>query len=341
MICAKNELQQTPFDFRSSTFSSSFSAQSQTGAVIVRDSKGRFVKDGKCHIHLKCLNCGENFIRGKWKVNLKTNFCSNKCSNQYRTKFSRNMVKCQMCDKEFNICSSTVKKGGGKYCSLICYTNYKKQHFDDFFHRCKVCGNNMRKIGDYFKCFRNHDIMKHAIYKRNCDYCGKYYEGRGEKYCSKRCNCVVNSPYKKGHKNSQQIINKIRDTLKQKYKSGEIPRKDSRTKKSCTICGTQFKTYHPNQEYCSVKCGRLSLKKENGMIKDIRRRSDYKKWRKKIITRDNHTCQNCGNRTFLHVHHINPVAIAFELIFNLDNGITLCKRCHINLHKKMVVQNLT
>ena len=44
MICAKNELQQTPFDFRSSTFSSSFPAQSQTGADIVRDSKGRFVK---------------------------------------------------------------------------------------------------------------------------------------------------------------------------------------------------------------------------------------------------------------------------------------------------------
>ncbi|KKK61585.1 hypothetical protein LCGC14_3012870, partial [marine sediment metagenome] len=42
--------------------------------------------------------------------------------------------------------------------------------------------------------------MEHRIYKRNCNNCGKYYEGRGKLYCGMVCKNRVDSPFKKGHK---------------------------------------------------------------------------------------------------------------------------------------------
>lgn len=56
---------------------------------------------------------------------------------------------------------------------------------------------------------------------------------------------------------------------------------------------------------------------------------EYRVWREAVYSRDNWTCQNCkvrGGR--LHAHHIKPKRTHPELIFNIDNGITLCVRCH-------------
>lgn len=71
--------------------------------------------------------------------------------------------------------------------------------------------------------------------------------------------------------------------------------------------------------------------------RDIARRRDKKRkmgeWnkiRKKILLRDNYTCQICGSETTLHVHHIVP----FSLVncHNTDNLVTLCSTCHDNIH---------
>ena len=52
-------------------------------------------------------------------------------------------------------------------------------------------------------------------------------------------------------------------------------------------------------------------------------------WRKKVFAKDNFTCQNCGIRgTKLQADHIKPVFLNPELIFDLNNGRTLCISCH-------------
>lgn len=65
-----------------------------------------------------------------------------------------------------------------------------------------------------------------------------------------------------------------------------------------------------------------------------RESSDYKRWRMDVFHRDDYTCQHCkqigGN---LNAHHIKLFSVYPGLRFDVDNGVTLCRKCHIKLHK--------
>jgi hypothetical protein len=60
-------------------------------------------------------------------------------------------------------------------------------------------------------------------------------------------------------------------------------------------------------------------------------RSRYQKWRTKVYRRDNYKCQmpGCDHKTKrLNAHHIRRWADSPNLHFSVDNGITLCWKCH-------------
>lgn len=64
--------------------------------------------------------------------------------------------------------------------------------------------------------------------------------------------------------------------------------------------------------------------------KRIRKSVEFKLWREAVFARDNWTCQHCGERgTELHPDHIKPFATHPELRFDINNGRTLCKACHM------------
>ena len=83
----------------------------------------------------------------------------------------------------------------------------------------------------------------------------------------------------------------------------------------------------------------------------IRTNYKYRQWRDDVFTRDDFTCQECGEKgCYLHAHHIetfSSIIQKYEItsigealecaeLWNINNGITLCKECHKELHKKVI-----
>jgi len=60
----------------------------------------------------------------------------------------------------------------------------------------------------------------------------------------------------------------------------------------------------------------------------IRSSLEYKLWREAVFKRDNWACIWCGNKGKLNADHIKPFAYYPELRFAIDNGRTLCVKCH-------------
>ena len=58
------------------------------------------------------------------------------------------------------------------------------------------------------------------------------------------------------------------------------------------------------------------------------------KWAKKVKERDGYKCQKCGSTENLQAHHIVPWLQddAGRLRYDLNNGVTLCRTCHLKAH---------
>jgi len=61
-------------------------------------------------------------------------------------------------------------------------------------------------------------------------------------------------------------------------------------------------------------------------------------WSKSVRKRHNHRCQVCGKRATLS-HHLFFRSLYPKLQFNLNNGISLCKKCHAEIHWPLVTMS--
>jgi hypothetical protein len=94
-------------------------------------------------------------------------------------------------------------------------------------------------------------------------------------------------------------------------------------------------------------------KEFNGFKREIRKRimrmREYLEWRSAVFKRDNYHCQNCGEKGYIEAHHIIPFkeiikkfgiktieqAIKCKELWDVGNGITFCRDCHILLDENV------
>lgn len=57
------------------------------------------------------------------------------------------------------------------------------------------------------------------------------------------------------------------------------------------------------------------------------------KWSKIVKARDNKSCRFCGSKDRVEAHHIKEKQLFPNLIFTIENGVTLCHECHLRAHK--------
>lgn len=86
------------------------------------------------------------------------------------------------------------------------------------------------------------------------------------------------------------------------------------------------------------------------LSKSIRNSEKYEMWRLRCLLRDSFKCISCGSINRLHVHHIvylseiikkNKIknkkqAETCKELWNLDNGITVCNKCHSTIHNRYI-----
>jgi hypothetical protein len=139
--------------------------------------------------------------------------------------------------------------------------------------------------------------------------------------------------------------------------------------KVCEFCKKEFLCNYKNfqrNKFCSRSCaskshpgGKLGIpssekqkqmmrekvgEKHPRWIKDrtealekkrIRNVFEVKEWRTSVFHRDDFVCQECGVRGGkLEAHHIKPWRLFRELRHEVNNGITLCRPCHLKTLQK-------
>lgn len=58
----------------------------------------------------------------------------------------------------------------------------------------------------------------------------------------------------------------------------------------------------------------------------------HREWSRAVKVRDGSTCQTCGRTGRVHAHHLIPWRERPDLVYDADNGVTLCSPCHSRAH---------
>jgi len=118
---------------------------------------------------------------------------------------------------------------------------------------------------------------------------------------------------------------------------------------NCVHCGEPNATSDHRKKFCNRKCSasyhvgeNAPAYKDGKSLERERARCSYdlSLWRKKVYKRDNHQCRLCndrsttGHRVTLNAHHIKPFSEFIELRLVVDNGLTVCEKCHYIIHEK-------
>lgn len=144
----------------------------------------------------------------------------------------------------------------------------------------------------------------------------------GTHYSEDRCKNISNALT--GRKLSQEHKNNIG-----KANKGKTISQEHKEKLRITNTGKKL-SFETKKKLSNLNKGKKHPRwKGKNTQFDITNTLEYSEWRRKVFKRDNYTCQECNKtKCYIEAHHIKAKSKHPELIFDVDNGLTLCKKCH-------------
>lgn len=125
-----------------------------------------------------------------------------------------------------------------------------------------------------------------------------------------------------------------RKCYREKDKSGDKSHTWKGGLPKCKTCSTQCASYE--SEYCRPCHDKISGKDHWRFKHGLRRNlnsKEYRFWRSEVFKRDEFTCVMCNVKGgYLHAHHIFHWSDFANLRFDIDNGLTMCIKCHYRIH---------
>ena len=237
---------------------------------------------------------------------------------------------CEQCGKEFEVYPSRIEHARGeiRFCSKLCYREFQKRRIK---LKCVVCGNEYSVI----PCRSN------------------------SKYCSYECRIKGLTSMER----TESWNKNLSLSLSGKERTQEHCENISKSKTGTTYpprseeyCNTISKALKGNPKViASAQRGEKSLWWKGGITPlnhQIRDSLENKNWTLSVFQRDNFQCQTCKHRGGdLEAHHIKPFSKIIEQyniktmkdargcteLWDIDNGITFCKKCH---NKKHIIRTI-
>lgn len=182
--------------------------------------------------------------------------------------------------------------------------------------------------------------------KTVCEYCGKTfdchitnYKTNKHHFCSRKCFGL--SRRKRAEvvcNNCGVIFEKATYWIERSenhFCCNQCRMEFGRIEVECLNCGKKFskiKSQHLMHEnsFCNKKCYGEFVRHDKT---DKRGRVVEQEWREKILEKDNFECKKCGSREHLQAHHVYSWLNYPKKRLEINNGVTLCRSCHLELHR--------
>lgn len=228
------------------------------------------------------------------------------------------------------VCNLNKPNNTSKICRKCHISKTIAKRIEKLYFNCIVCKKEkMQNDSDrrYPRCFECFIKYKKQNSKRT-DVCIK---------CEKQKKYTYNVLCKSCALSGIKPTNQTRKIWSEQRKGKEPPNKGKPGKSTLHTMETKAKisnsktgldlTAEQYREY-------LETQLVEGRREKLGKSNESKKWSFSIKQKFDYKCIRCESRKNLHAHHIKSWRHHPELRFDLDNGLCLCKDCHIIEHSK-------